>query len=55
MEIKIVCDKCFNDTLQEKTIYKYGSAVYCEKCHEQIEKEILEDMKNIYLQNQKIS
>lgn len=52
MEIKELCDRCFKDIEieNEKTIYKYASAVYCEKCHEKIEQEILKDMENLYIQ-----
>ena len=51
MEIKELCDRCFKHIDGEKTIYKYGSGVYCERCHEEIEKELLEDMKKIYFTN----
>ena len=54
MEIKELCDRCFKDIEDEKTIYKYGSAVYCEKCHEEIEKELLEDMQKIYFKNKQV-
>lgn len=54
MEIKELCDRCFKDIEDEKTIYKYGSGIYCEKCHEEIEKELLEDMENLYFKNKQV-
>ena len=50
MEIEILCDRCFKSVENERVVYKYGSAVYCEKCHEIIKKEIMKDMQDLYIQ-----
>lgn len=50
MKIKVLCDRCFGSVENEVTAYRYASAVYCEKCHEIIKKEILKDMENLYVQ-----
>lgn len=49
MEIKILCDKCFKEVIENRVFYKYGSTVYCEKCHAEIEKEIFEELMQDYL------
>lgn len=50
MKIEVLCDRCFKSVENEETVYRYRSAVYCEKCHEIIKKEILEDMQDLYTQ-----
>lgn len=49
MKVKILCDRCFNDVMTNKTLYKYGSAVYCKDCHAEIEKEFFEELLKEYL------
>lgn len=51
---KFKCDICLKNMTGEKTIYKYGKWIYCEKCHATIEKEIIDDMKKIYSKNKKV-
>ena len=45
MKIKVLCDRCFKDVIKDEVLYKFGSAVYCKKCHEEIEKELLDELK----------
>lgn len=49
MEIKVLCDRCFKDVMKDKVLYKFGSVVYCKKCHEEIEKELFDELLKDYL------
>ena len=51
MKIKVLCDKCFKDVIKDEVLYKFGSAVYCKKCHEEIEKELLDELVKEYLES----
>lgn len=46
MEIKNVCDRCYENLIENGLFFKYGSANYCFKCHSKIFDEIEEDMVN---------
>ena len=54
MEIKILCDRCFKNVMEDEILYKCGSAVYCKECHEEIEKELLEELVKEYLESKDI-
>ena len=49
MEIKVLCDRCFKNVMEDEVLYKYGSVVYCKECHEKIEIEILSELAEEYL------
>lgn len=52
MNIEIVCDRCFEPIIKGNkcicckptTVFKYGSCIYCEKCHSKIENELHKEM-----------
>lgn len=49
MEIKILCDRCFENIREKETVYKYGSAVYCEKCNREIRRELFWGLVSDYI------
>lgn len=49
MKIKVLCDRCFKDVTKDKVLYKFGSVVYCKKYHEEIEKELFDELLKDYL------
>jgi hypothetical protein len=43
LDIKILCDRCFEDVVKQETFYRkgyeFGSCTYCKECYEKIQKE----------------
>lgn len=49
MDLEVLCDRCFKNVIKDEILYKFGSAVYCKKCHEEIEEELFSELVQEYL------